>query len=103
MQAFFKSMSEIETSTKATLKRSAFHQFLQDRYSSAIGDNILHFLEFEFDPMYGLEYSDFLRVIVDFLNKGFDCYKKMLFYALSLSNPGRICEHDIFTVFEKFK
>lgn len=40
---------------------------------------------------------------MDFLNAGPDGYRRMLFACLSLSNPGRICEHDIFTLVEQFK
>jgi len=27
----------------------------------------------------------------------------MLFMSMQLTNPGRLCEHDIFTLFEQFK
>ena len=37
------------------------------------------------------------------MNKGPDCYKKMLFACLSFNNYGRICEHDIFMIMELFK
>ena len=40
---------------------------------------------------------------MEFLNAGPECYRKMLFACLSLSNPGQICEHDIFTLLEQFK
>ena len=40
---------------------------------------------------------------MDFLNGGPDLYKKILFASFSLSNSGRICEHDVFTVIESFK
>jgi len=40
---------------------------------------------------------------MEFLNSGPDFYKKMLFACLSLSNPGRICEHDLFNLLECFK
>jgi hypothetical protein len=76
---------------------------LKDRYTPFIGKNILLFLESEFASLYGANFDRFLGVIVDFLNGGRDSYKKMLFASLSLSNPGRICEHDVFTILEQFK
>lgn len=30
-------------------------------------------------------------------------YKKFMFACCSLANQGRICEHDVFTLLEKFK
>ena len=75
-------------------------QFLQDRYSPYIGKNVLLFLESEYASLFGATFGRFLGVIVDFLNGGRESYKKMLFASLSLSNPGRICEHDVFTILE---
>ena len=37
------------------------------------------------------------------LNKGPEGYQKLVFSCFSISNPGLICEHDIFTILEEFK
>ena len=84
----------------ARLKRGTFKQFLQDRYSKYVGDRILLFLENQFNSLYRIDYNGFLGVILDFLNAGPECHKKMVFACLSIQNPGRICEHDIFTLLE---
>ena len=84
----------------AVLNKEMLEQFLQDRYSPYIGKNVLLFLESEYASLFGATFGRFLGVIVDFLNGGRESYKKMLFASLSLSNPGRICEHDVFTILE---
>ena len=60
-------------------------------------------MESEYQSFYNIGFNSFLTVLSDFLNDGPDIYRKMLFECLSLSNPGRICEHDIFTLLEQFK
>ena len=40
---------------------------------------------------------------MEFLNTGPELYKKILFNIMSFNNPGEICEHDIFTLFQSFK
>lgn len=47
--------------------------------------------------------DDYNKMIMHILNNGPDFYKKILFACLSFQNPGRICEHDIFTLLENFK
>ena len=42
-------------------------------------------------------------MVLNILNEGIAGYKKMMFATFSLLNPGRICEHDIFLIFESFK
>ena len=85
MQNLFKSMSEGEASIKhARLKRSSFKEFLQDRYSPVVGDKMLLFLENQFNSLYRIDYQGFLGVILEFLNSGPECYKKMMFACLSL-------------------
>ena len=42
-------------------------------------------------------------MIQDFVNAGPECYKKIVFCALSLGNQGQICEHDLFNMLESFK
>ena len=87
----------------AVLNKEVFEKFLQDRYSPNIGKNIILFLESEYTSLFGATFGRFLSILVDFLNGGRESYKRMLFAYLSLTNPGRICEHDIFTILEQFK
>jgi hypothetical protein len=42
-------------------------------------------------------------VLLEIFNGGPDLYKKMMFTCLSFQNQGKICEHDIFYLFETFK
>ena len=70
----------------ARLKRTAFKQFLADRYSNAIGERILLFIENQFNSLYRIDFNGFIGVIMDFLNAGPDCYRKMLFASLGLQN-----------------
>jgi len=103
---FFRGMCGAEggqSMRHARLNRNSFKQFLQDRYSKLVGEKLILFLETQFNSLYRAEFSGFLQVITDLLHAGPECYKKMLFACLSLSNPGRICEHDIFTLMEQFK
>lgn len=106
MQNFFRSMcvSDAGSSIKhAKLDRPVFKQFLQDRYSKLVGEKLLQHIENSINPLYRADYPSFLQVIIGILNAGPDCYKRMLFASLSLTNPGRICEHDIFTLMEQFR
>ena len=104
LQNFFRGMCESDISIKhAGLKKTTYKQFLQERYSRQVGEKILSFMESEYQSFYNIGFNSFLTVLSDFLNDGPDTYRKMLFECLSLSNPGRICEHDIFTLLEQFK
>lgn len=68
-----------------------------------MGDRILQYVETYFNSLYKIDYSGFLGIIMDLLNAGPDCYRKILFACLSINNQGRICEHDIFNLLEQFK
>ena len=104
LQNFFRSMCESDVSIKhAGLKKTSFKQFLQQRYSSQVGEKLLAFMESEYQSFYNIGFQSFLTVLSEFLNDGPETYRKMLFDCISLSNPGRICEHDIFTLLEQFK
>ena len=40
---------------------------------------------------------------MEFVNAGPEFYKKVVFACFCQQNPGRLCEHDLFNIFEKFK
>jgi len=42
-------------------------------------------------------------MIMDFINYGPEIYKMILFACLSITNTGRICEHDLYALMESFK
>lgn len=94
---------KIPSIRNAVLNKEVFEKFLQDRYSPNIGKNIILYLESDYSSLFGATFSRFLSILVEFLNDGRESYKRMLFASLSLSNPGRICEHDVFTILEQFK
>jgi hypothetical protein len=97
-------MSEGEGGIRqAKLKRNNFKEFLQNRYSRQVGEKILVFLESFFNSLYKIDYSGYLGVLMEMLNAGPESYRKMLFVCLSKHNPGRICEHDVFSLIEQFK
>ena len=58
------------------------------------------YLESEGNQLYRTDYNGFLQVIMNIINEGLHGYKKMMFATFSLQTPGRICEHDIFTILE---
>jgi len=74
-----------------------------DRYSQVVGERILSFLESQFNSLYQIDFSGFLQVLTDFLNAGPESYRKFVFICMGLTNPGIICEHDLFTILEIFK
>lgn len=103
---FFRSFSLPETNISkrhARMNRNVFKEFLEDRYSKLVGKKMMDFLETQFNNLARADIFAYVQMITDMLNSGPDCYKKMLFACLSLSNNGRICEHDIFTLMEQFK
>lgn len=75
-------------------------EHLQSRYTPVIGERILLFLE-NMQPI--IMARDYCECIREFLNAGPEMHKKLLFSCLSLTNVGRICEHDLFSIFENFK
>lgn len=85
------------------LKRAAFKAFLAERYSNLFGERILQFLESHFTALYRIDFQGFLTIIMDLLNGGQEVYKKLVFTCFGISNAGRICEHDVFAMFEQFK
>ena len=42
-------------------------------------------------------------MLMDFLNAGAEMHKRMLFACLGLTNTGRICEHDLYSIMENFR
>ena len=109
MQAYFKTMCEEDTTAQikfARLKSPALQAQLQERYCAQVGERIFKFLENEFHSLCRVFFrgqDGFLDIISKFLNAGPEMYKKFMFACCSLTNPGRICEHDIFTLLEQFK
>ena len=61
------------------------------------------FLENQFTSLYKIGFEGFCNVIMELVNAGPECYKRLLFASLSLQNQGRICEHDLFNMIENFK
>lgn len=61
------------------------------------------FLETQFNQLYRADIFSYIQMINDMLHAGPECYKKMLFACLSISNNGRICEHDLFQILELYK
>ena len=93
---FFRSMCDENFSIKyARLNRNQFKQFLQDRYSKVVGEKICIFLENQFATLYRIDYNSFINIILDFINAGPEMHKKLVFACLSITNTGRICEHDL--------
>jgi len=68
-----------------------------------VGDKIILFLENQFQSLFRIDFIAFCKMIMDLINTGPDCYKRLVFACLSLSNQGRICEHDLFSMIENFK
>ncbi len=67
---------------------SKFSKCLQDKYSKLIGERMLSFIEWRFESLYGIDYPEFLKMLMKFLDQGPRYYKEMLFMCLSLSNRG---------------
>jgi len=101
---FFRSLCDENYSIKyAHLNRSIFKQFLQDRYSRFVGERIIAFLDNEFVPLLRIDFRGWCTVLMDFLNAGPELHKRLLFACLGLTNTGRICEHDLYSVMESFR
>lgn len=76
---------------------------LEARYFKTMADKIIFFLEDSFQTLNRLTMKRYCDVLLEILNGGPDLYKKMMFSCLSFQNPGKICEHDLFYLFETFK
>ena len=83
--------------------KQAFREHLNDRYSKQITDRIMLVLESQNMIKPQMSEMDYAQMICDMLNLGPEFYKKLLFACLSKLNPGRICEHDIFSLLQTFK
>jgi hypothetical protein len=78
-------------------------EYLQERYTKNVGERVMMFLENQFTSLYKIGFEGFCNVIMELVNAGPECYKRLLFASLSLQNQGRICEHDLFNMIENFK
>lgn len=68
-----------------------------------MADKIIFFLEDSFQTLNRLTMKRYCDVLLEIFNGGPDLYKKMIFSCLSFQTPGKICEHDLFYLFETFK
>jgi hypothetical protein len=101
MRNFFFSICEEYSDIKnAKLSIQALKEYLQSKYSKIVGERLLVYLESEGNQLYRTDFTGFLQVVMNIINEGLHGYKKMMFAAFSLQNPGRICEHDVFTILE---
>jgi len=104
MQQFFFKISDGESNVKfRRLNRPLFKSFLQQRYSDLVGERIMLFIESCYGSLYKIDFYSFLQIITDIINAGPEGYQKLVFACFGLSNPGLICEHDVFTILEEFK
>ena len=101
---FFRSFCDEGQSIKyARLNRCILKQFLQERYSKFVTEKILTFLENEFVPLLRIDFRGWCIMLMDFLNAGPELHKRLLFACLGLTNTGRICEHDLYSIMESFR
>ena len=61
------------------------------------------FLENQFNSLYRIDFKGFCNIILEFINYGPEIYKMLLFACLSITNTGRICEHDLYSIMDNFK
>ena len=85
------------------LRRDSFKAMVEARYSERIGGRIINFIDAKLNSLFRMDFVTYLTMITDLLNQGPVYYQMLVFTCFSLSNPGIICEHDIFNILEEFK
>jgi hypothetical protein len=59
-------------------------EYLQERYTKNVGERVMMFLENQFTSLYKIGFEGFCNVIMELVNAGPECYKRLLFASLSL-------------------